>query len=86
MAVDETSYEAGSRAAWLIILREALRALGPMGSGERWRVERVEAIQALRLVCAEHGDNDWPDDLSICDIVNNHLARHLAPVPRKGGR
>jgi hypothetical protein len=24
-----------------------------------------------------HGDNDWPDDLHLADVIDKHLARHL---------
>jgi hypothetical protein len=39
--------------------------------------ERAKAIVALREVCKNYGDNDWPDNLNLADIVNNHLLRHL---------
>ena len=43
----------------------------------RLEIERQEAIQALREVCDEHGDNDWSDDLHLRDIIEKHLAPHL---------
>ena len=40
-------------------------------------IERQAAIAALREVCAVFGDNDWPDDLYLADIIEKHLAPHL---------
>ncbi len=40
-------------------------------------IERQEAINMLRHICEEHGDNDWPDDLYLADIIEKHLHRHL---------
>jgi hypothetical protein len=36
-------------------------------------VERSEAIATCRRICEAHGDNDWPDDLHLSDIIENHL-------------
>lgn len=41
-----------------------------------------EAREALRIVCAEFGDNDWSDDLSLADVIEKHLARHLRDARR----
>jgi hypothetical protein len=40
-------------------------------------VERKGAIRLLREICEAHGDNDWPDDLQLEDILEKHLLRHL---------
>jgi predicted secreted protein len=40
-------------------------------------IEREEAINTLRDLCREHGDNDWSDDLHLADIIDKHLGRHL---------
>lgn len=40
-------------------------------------LERLEIVAKLREVCAEHGDNDWPEDLHLGDVLEKHLARHL---------
>lgn len=32
---------------------------------------------ALRDVCEEFGDNDWPDSLHLPDVIEKHLARNL---------
>jgi hypothetical protein len=43
----------------------------------RMITEREEALQILRRACAEHGDNDWKEDLHLADILDKHLVRHL---------
>lgn len=39
--------------------------------------ERESAIQALRTICDEHGDNDWDENLHLADIINKHLGDYL---------
>jgi hypothetical protein len=34
--------------------------------------------ERLRIECAELGDNDWPDDLNLADVVEKYLARPVA--------
>jgi hypothetical protein len=84
--MNETAYVAGSRRAWLSMLQECMRQLGrdtPEFQQARLVAEREEAILALRLICEEHGDNDWLDDLHLADIIAKHLAPHLPePTPR----
>jgi hypothetical protein len=78
--MDEQSYIEGSRRAWLFMLRECLRQLGvdDVEAGKaQWVSERQEAIARLRHVCASFGDNNWPDDLHLADIIEKHLRRHL---------
>lgn len=78
--MDETAYIQGSQQAWLTMLRECLRQLGadhPDANAARWAVERAETVLMLRTVCAEFGDNDWPDTLHLADVIEKHLARHL---------
>lgn len=75
---EEQAYTEGSRAAWRKILLEALTNLGIEERDKHdWALERAEAIAALRRICAEHGDNDWNEDLSLADIIEKHLSRHL---------
>lgn len=79
-AIHEQGYVDGQRRVWLGLLQEALRNLGiedPEVSKARWASERVEAICRLRALCAECGDNDWPDDLHLADIIDKHLGDHL---------
>lgn len=39
--------------------------------------ERRGAILLLRKVCEKIGDNDWPDNLDLRDIIDKHLLSHL---------
>lgn len=62
------------------MLRECLRQLGyksDEGSKVGWISEREAAIAMLRQVCERYGDNDWPDDLHLGDIIEKHLWRGL---------
>jgi predicted secreted protein len=77
---EETAYMNGSRMAWLLMLGQCLRHLGyddPDVRKVAWVTERTEAIHQLRDVCGDFGDNDWPDELSLADVIEKHLARHL---------
>ena len=73
-------YTQGTNAAWRRILAEAVRELGPEGNLDRWRLERADAVAALRDICQEYGDNDWPDELHLGDVIEKHLGRHLNSV------
>lgn len=42
-------------------------------SRESLLLERQEAILALRDLCDEIGDNDWPEDLHLADIIAKHV-------------
>ncbi len=77
---EEAAYAQGHRAAWQKILNEALRQLGydsPEGAAARWASEREAAIQSLRALCREKGDNEWDENLHLQDIIEQHLANHL---------
>lgn len=41
------------------------------------QAERAEAIAYLRRLCERYGDNDWPDDLLLAEILEHHLADPL---------
>ena len=76
----QNGYDAGSRAAWARILQAALGQLGyddPAVRHHAWVLEREAAIQTLREVCARLGDNAWPADLHLADILEKHLLNHL---------
>lgn len=78
--MSEDDYERGSRAAWAAMLGECLRQLGyddPEFQKAAWIKEREEAVAALRDACEHHGDNDWPAELHLADVVEKHLIRHL---------
>jgi hypothetical protein len=84
----DEQYEAlwlrGNRAAWKRLLDIAIRELGypadedgaiPL-SAAKLASEREAAIATLRRLCDDLGDNDWPDDLHLSDIIEKHLARY----------
>jgi hypothetical protein len=76
----ERAYIEGSRVAWRKMLRQALMELGRDSeewNQKRWLLEREEAISMLRRICERLGDNDWPDDLNLADIIDKHLNRHI---------
>jgi hypothetical protein len=39
--------------------------------------ERQDVVRQLREVCGDYGDNDWPDNLHLGDVIEKHLARNL---------
>ena len=79
MSIDEIdrAYAAGQRRAGLRLLSVALEMLGETESLEAiaasWVSERYEAIAALRTLCGELGDNNWPDKLHLADIITKHV-------------
>ena len=75
----ERAYMSGRRAVLRGLLADAARELGYGRKPDAYRliVEREQAIAALRTVCEEYGDNDWPDELSLADIITKHLARPM---------
>jgi hypothetical protein len=78
--MSEKDYIMGSRSAACSILRECLSILGyssPEAMQTSWILEREAAINALRCVCNDYGDNDWDEKLHLADIVDKHLARNL---------
>ena len=50
---------------------------------EQWEHERAETVQKLRAICAEFGDNNWPDDLHLADVLEKHLLRNLWRAERE---
>ncbi len=80
--MDELSYNQGSNNALMGVLIHVLRTLDFDESDmERkhiaWTLERQSIVNQLRRLCEEFGDNDWPDDLHLGDVIEKHLARHL---------
>lgn len=78
--LDEQSYDLGWKAAWERIFMESLRQIDHPTEGrsrEALILERSAAIGILRQVCADHGDNDWDNDLHLSDILEKHLACYL---------
>lgn len=76
MPTGEESYVAGQRDAYRSLLRLALGNLGvddPVAGKAFWVEDRARSVAALREICEQHGDNDWPDDLSLADVIEKHL-------------
>jgi hypothetical protein len=72
-------FRSGVRHAWLDVIKTALSHI-PGHEDEAkfdWMIERQEAIEKLRELCDEFGDNDWPDELHLADVIEKHLAGHL---------
>jgi hypothetical protein len=85
MSPDEQSWQAGNHSAWTQMLRQCVAALDEDGLVQAgWLVERQEAVAALREICSRFGDNDWNEKLSLAEVIQNHLARHLASPPSDG--
>jgi hypothetical protein len=77
---EETAYRDGQRSVLRRQLAAILRELGydgPEQTEHGWIEEREAAVAKLRSVCSEHGDNEWPDELHLADVIDKHLARHL---------
>lgn len=77
---EEAVWSRGHRAAHVEILRNACNALGyddPEVKKVAWILEREAVVATLRDICDEYGDNDWTDDLHLCDVINKHLMREL---------
>lgn len=47
------------------------------GIGDGLLSERQQAVAKLREICGEFGDNAWPDELHLADVVEKHLAKYL---------
>ncbi len=85
MTANEKAYTQGYNVAVAGILQHAASLLGYQCDATtvaRLAFERVRVVAKLREVCADHGDNDWPDDLDLCDVIEKHLRRHLADPKR----
>jgi hypothetical protein len=77
---NEIAYGRGHRQALVSMLAHVLRELGYQdteATRAKWIIEREETVNALRAICHDHGDNDWPPDLSLADVIDKHLHRHL---------
>jgi hypothetical protein len=72
----EQQYISGSQRAWSLMLQTCLKNLGTTAK-KGVPTERIDVILFLRDICEEFGDNDWPDNLHIVDIIDKHLLRHV---------
>lgn len=70
--MSEKDYMQGKERALLGILQHVHEKLGQEDTAaaqSKWIVERAETVLALRSIFDALGDNDWPDDLYLPDIV-----------------
>lgn len=71
-------------------LREAIEGERERTIGGRrleWGLsERQDAVNVLRQVCVDHGDNDWSDSLHLGDAIEKHLWRYLENNPIQDGQ
>lgn len=84
---EEAAYILGQKSLARELLSLALKELnGEDLTLEGLIAERVDAIATLRRVCRDLGDNDWPDNLHLSDIMEKHLIRscldHLAEIEK----
>ena len=58
----------------ILYCQQKLKGFGvELASDEKFSSERIEIIAILRMLCDDHGDNDWPENLHIADIIQKHL-------------
>lgn len=76
----DNDYIAGYRDAIAFVLLDCMKYLGYEDVDAKrcaWVMERETTITALREICEDFGDNEWEENLSLADVVEKHLARHL---------
>lgn len=77
--MSEMDYSNGRNMALVGMLNHCLRELGDAApDGARLLAERAQAVVVLRKLCEEFGDNDWPEDLFLPDVIEKHLRPYLA--------
>lgn len=75
---EEKLHSQGARHAYCSILAICLNELDDhQKKSFSWVIERRAIIEALRDLCGEFGDNDWPDERHLGDVIEKHLGRHL---------
>ena len=75
--MSETDWTLGNRAAWTSLLALCLRELGSKNDAAVLTLGRERAVAILRQACRDHGDNHWPDNLALSDVIEKHLMRHV---------
>jgi hypothetical protein len=83
--VHDRGYVRGQRQAWLGLLQTAIRELRGAGVDVEEpslalaaAVSELEQVRSsLREACADFGDNDWPDNLNLSDVLEKHLVAYL---------
>lgn len=82
----EKAWIRGNRAAWVMLLSEAVRMLDYENSDDLSRseimrarliIERERALRSLHDLSIELGCDDWTDDLAMSDIIEKYIARSI---------
>ena len=83
----QLGHEAGEQEAWRKLLRKCLKELGQLDLDTKvlrditqgwWVLERHDTLNAIKTVFEEEGwIVEWPDDLSLPDIIEKHLWRNF---------
>lgn len=80
----QEGYIAGSRRTVRRMLSWCLNELevdDPDRARTLWLLERTDLVLTLRNVCRDFGDNHWPDDLHLGDVIEKHLVPYLTNKP-----
>jgi hypothetical protein len=80
MTNEEIAYMNGKRAAYRLLLRTAFNDFGEEQPLDRWRIEKMETIIALRALCKAigiDGLNDWGDEDYLPSIIENVILRAI---------
>lgn len=76
----ETAYRQGRKSAFWSMLCKCADEAGIEDAVTllaKAEVERSNAVDALRVVCEQFGDNDWRNEEPLADVIERHLLRHL---------
>lgn len=79
----ERGYIEGRRSAYRALLGQIAAELGvevTEGALASLLAERLDTVAALRGICDAWGDNDWPDNLHLPDVIQKHLGRYLDEI------
>jgi hypothetical protein len=84
--LDERMYLQGLRQAFIRMLGVCIEGLGADDSlvrKVRWLKEREEVKLRLHELCREFGDDSWPEDLYLPDVMEKHLAKPLWEMQKR---
>jgi len=76
----ERGHIEGRRSAYRSLLGQIAVELGvetTEGQLAALLAERMDVVASLRQACTDHGDNDWPDNLHLRDVIDKHLVCYL---------
>lgn len=73
-------FKDGAESVYIARMRDALEPLTL--KAKALESDRAGAVSLLRSLCADYGDNDWPDDAPLAIVIAAHLGR----LPGADGR